>query len=129
VAISSTVKLNKSGTEITINGPVGPTNVQAVPQYISRTSQGLNRYSYKKTSARVQRWTLRFDSLTAAQWAALENFASTVINGPTSTFTYTHTDGNSYTVRMINDGLVGDRIDSNTWSTTLQLEIVSAGVA
>ena len=129
---SSTVTLaidpNSSGEDtITLNGPRSDQAIdKPVPRWVTDLTQGGTRYSYKLNSSTKRIWTLQFDFLTSAQKSDLETFFDTYAEGPENTFTYTHTDGNSYTARFAMTDLNFVRVGPNLWQVTMILEIGAA---
>ncbi len=120
---TTTVTLAKDATTITLNGPEGPSDVNCHPNWVSQLSEGLQRWSYRGTDTHLEAWALRLESLTLAQTQALRGFFYETVKGPTSTFTYTHTDGVSYTARFVNTGLKFQRRAHKDWACQIELEI------
>ena len=130
MALSSTVRLQfaESGSsgenDITINGPRGDQAIdRPVHRWVGGHSAGGTPYTYKVSASAKRIWNLQFDFLTAAQWLDLQQFFDLV--GPEEEFTYTHTDGNSYTARFVNTELLPTRVLPNLYSVPVQLEIGS----
>lgn len=123
---STTVTFNgsSSGADAVINGPASDQPVVPLPRYLTGLSQDGTRYSYKMNSATNRVWTLNFQWLTDQMKADLETFYYDEAGGPSSTFTYDHTDDNSYTARFVNTSLPFTRAGSNLWSCSVQLEIL-----
>lgn len=108
-------------TTITLNGP-RDSDPTGVPRYVLDTAAGGQVWSYKLAATIIDRWTMTLQSLTGAQKAALKNFFDNVVEGPSRTFTYTHTNGNSYTnVRFVDTFLKFKRSNANEWSVTITL--------
>lgn len=128
---SSTVLLthsagNSDETEIEINGPTGSTTVDGMPQWVTGQTADGTRIVYRGTSQVVNQWTLQFDSLTTAQRNALWGFFLNTAKGPEETWQYTHTDDSVWTsVRFLDTSLSWERMDNNTWGTTLRLELTT----
>lgn len=116
---------NSNVTAIEINGPVSPTNVDLLPMFVSDLSANNTRYSYQLTDTKVWHWSMRFDDLTTAQKNALEDFFTDTAKGPTNTFTYTHSDGETYTARFLDTALQFERRNSNEWATSFALEVTA----
>ena len=92
--------------------------------WVSAHADDLTHWSYQASNRYIEQWELRLHELTASQWAALRNFFYNTVKGPQTTFTYTHTDGESYQANFINERLEASRRDSNTFQTTIRLELV-----
>lgn len=109
---------------VTLNGPAGPTETRTLPRFVSDLSADHTRWTYQTTSAAKSHWTLTFGDLTTSQKNALETYFNNTAKGPTLTFAYVHTDGTSYSnCRFVDTELAFSRIDDNTWSVTLRLEV------
>lgn len=123
--MQTTVRLNKSGTSvIDITGPRGPTDVFLLPRFVTDLSASHERWTYQTTTAKKYQWTLTFDSLTTSEKNELETFFADVAKGPVNSWTYTHTDGTDYAgARFVDTALSFGRIDDNTWSVTLRIEL------
>lgn len=112
----------------TVNGPDGDQPYDSIANYVTALTQGGNRYSYKKSAASQKLWTLSFKFVTSSQRAALQTFFDGTAKGPTNTFTYIHTNGQSLTVRFAQPQLTWSRVTPNVWATSIQLEIVAGNV-
>lgn len=120
--MASTVTLLSGSTSIEINGPTGPTNPSPPANWnTSRTASGeLIVYRYSSNAKNI--WNLTFPMITTAQKVALYSFWRDTVSGPENTFTYTHTDGESYTARFLNS-LNFSRENNGYWSVVIQLEV------
>ena len=117
---------NAAGSRIDVTGPAGPTDVFVLPRFVTDLSASHQRWTYQTTSTKKFQWTLSFQSLTTQQKNELETFFADVAKGPTNTFRYTHTDGTTYTgCRFVDTQLAFGRVDNNTWSVTVRLEVGS----
>lgn len=82
------------------------------------------RYVYKMSSMNRWMWTLQFDAVTSPQKDKLiQFFYHPSVDGPTSTWSYTHTDGNVYTARFLQPSLPFGRVNSNLWTVQIELEL------
>lgn len=98
---------------VTLNGPVGGgQNVRPQARFVSGRTVNGTTYTYQKNSVTQNIWVLNFRDLTAAQKTNLQTYFNDVAKGPSNTFSYTHTDGTTYTgVRFMDNVLEFDRID------------------
>lgn len=119
----TTIKFSYSGTDCIVNGPDGATDVRTLSKWVTSLSEGLRRWSYKTTDRHVEQWTLRLDSLTKSMKQALQSFFDFQAQGPTRTFSYTHTDEEVYTARFVDTDLRWTRRNDQDWSVTLTLEL------
>ncbi len=123
MALSSKVTFARSGTTITVNGPSPGTDQALQPMFVTERSANHTRWVYQTTDTKMRVWTLNLNSLTLAQKNALEDFYTNTAKGPTNTFTYTHTDGNSYTCRFVDPMLPPfTRAAPGTFDIQLRLE-------
>lgn len=120
----ATVTLTLGGTSITIEGP-RDSQQDPRPRYTTDVAAGGARWVYKLATTIIDEWVLNFDYLSGAGKIALQNFFNNTVEGPTWSFTYTHTDGNSYAVRFKDTGLRFKRRNGNDWSVSFTLEIVN----
>lgn len=127
MAISANVTLNKSGTSITIPGPKDSSE-DSRPRYVSDESAGGSTWVYKMAATIINEWSLNFDYLSGADKSALIGFFNNTVEGPTNTFTYTHTDGEQYTVRFKDRALKFRRRNGNDWSCSFTLIVVNAAI-
>lgn len=121
---SSTVTLSLGSESITISGPASDQPIEPLAQYVTDIAQNGTRYSYRMSSGENRTWSLQLDFLTTEEKDDLESFYHDVVGGPSETFTWLHTDGNSYTARFINTNLPWQRVFSNLWKVALQIEIL-----
>ena len=121
--MSDTVTL---GT-VTMNGPVGAgQNVRPQARFVSGRTVNGTTYAYQKNEMTQNVWVLDFRDLTAAQKTALQTYFNDTAKGPSNTFSYTHTDGTTYTgVRFIDNVLEFSRIDGGKFFTC-QIKLLMA---
>ncbi len=119
---SANVTFGSGGSAVTVPGPPTQTDVNNLAQWITDSSANHTRWSYKLTGTAMYQWSIPLTALSGAQKVALQSFFTTTVGGPTSTFTYTHTDGNSYTVRFIDTSLSWSRVNGEMWDVTVRLE-------
>lgn len=106
----------------TVNGPVS-TDPGAYPMWVTDQTPNHTRFVYQLTSVKKWLWTLKFQDLTGVQKAALENYFHNTAQGPTNTFTYTHTDGQTYAnCRFADTELQFVRNNGNQWDVTIRIE-------
>ena len=124
--MSDTVTL---GT-VTMNGPVGGgQNVRPQARFVSGRTVNGTTYAYQKNSMTQNIWVLDFRDLTAAQKTALQTYFNAVAKGPSNTFSYTHTDGTTYTgVRFMDNVLDFNRIDGGKFFSCQIRLLVAAEV-
>jgi len=122
--MSSTIKFdNGAGTVINITGPAGRTNINHLALYATGINGNGDRWSYKYSSQKKYRWNMTLPNLTATMKNQLEDFYYNTADGPTNTFTYTHTDGTEYTgARFVNDDLQFSRVNDNEFSVSIVIE-------
>lgn len=107
-----------------ITGPSAPTPVSQAPKYVSEVSEGGQRFVYKANAATRFMWVLNFVDLTATEKANLQTYFDGTAQGPTNTFTYTHTDGTARTgVRFVDTSLNWQRSGPALWAVTVTLEL------
>ena len=109
-----------------INGPVS-TDIVEKPFTVHAETANYTVFTYQKTNQRATDWTLVFDAISDSQKQLINNFFYNVAIGPTNTFTYEHSDGNTYTARLLDDRLQWRRLP-NQWALTLRLRINSVEV-
>lgn len=129
MAVSTKVTLSKSGTTITVNGPPSDTDVEPLPRWATARTAGGTLISYKTLATIINRWKIPLGDLTAAQHTALVDFFESTVGGPGIDFTYTHTDGTSYTAQFVDTSLRFRRVNGKVWSTTLELQLVNQAVS
>lgn len=123
--MSATVSFVKDATTATINGPQRNQPLSNPRRHVTGLTPGGVRYVYKTTSHALRQWRLTFD-LTAAQKTALENFFYSTVDGPASAFSYTDTEGTTYTARFVDPELSFQRLGPNEFTTQVTLEINGA---
>lgn len=119
---SANVTFVKDATTVTVPGPPGPTDVNQLPLFVTDLSANHTRWTYKLTATGAYQWLIPLNALTLAQKQALQAFFTTTVGGPATTFTYTHTDGNSYTVRFVDTALAWNRENGTMWGVSVRLE-------
>lgn len=125
--MSTTINFTRGTTDLDLPGPAGTTNVRRAPQYSRGVNGNGESWSYKYHSKKLVRWAMTLRELTEANAQALDAFFegtdANSANGPTESFTYTHTDGTTYTgVRFVNENLDYTRSDGNTFSVSIEIE-------
>ena len=120
---STVVFAPPSGSSVTVNGPAQPQEVNVGPPFVTERSANGTLWTYQMTSTHVRIWTLHLDDLSQTQKSELEGFFLTVVKGPSTLFTYTHTDGASYTVRFTDTQLRFTRRGPQQWQVTVNLEV------
>jgi hypothetical protein len=102
---------------VTMNGPVGGgQSVRPKARFVSGRTVNGTTYVYQKNDQTQNVWVLAFNDLTAAQKALLQTYFNDVAKGPSNTFSYTHTDGTTYTgVRFLDNVLEFSRIDGGAF--------------
>ena len=102
---------------VTMNGPVGGgQSVRPQARFVSGRTVNGTTYTYQKNDQTQNIWVLSFKDLTAAQKAALQTYFTDVAQGPSNTFSYTHTDATVYTgVRFVDNVLEFSRIDGGAF--------------
>lgn len=120
---SSKVTFALGGTSIQVEGPDGPTDPAVQPQWVTDQTADLTRISYRTTNTVLTTWKMQLSNLTKASMQALRSFFYTTAKGPENTFTYTHTDGQTYTARFAMPALEPKRANSNEYSVALVLEV------
>ena len=115
-----------SGAEtVTLPGPPGGTDTPSMPRFVSDQSANGTRWTYQTTSAKRWYWSINLMDLTYAQKTALQTFFDDTVRGPVTAFTYTHTDGNSHTVRFTDTMLNFGRVNGTSWSVSFRLELTT----
>ena len=115
---------------VTMNGPGGGgQNVRPQARFVSGRTVNGTTYAYQKNSMTQNIWVLDFRDLTAAQKTALQTYFNDVAKGPSNTFSYTHTDGTTYTgVRFMDNVLDFNRIDGGKFFSCQIRLLVAAEV-
>lgn len=99
--------------------------VQLGRQFVSdRTADG-TRYTYQMTSSTKWEWELSFRDLSLSEKRDLEGFFRNNVRGPSLAFSYTHSDGSTYTARFAQDVLPWVRDSKELWSCTVRIETTS----
>lgn len=126
MALTVTFDLASSSAVTTINGPAFAAQpVQLVRQFVSdRTADG-TRYTYQLHNSTRWEWELSFRDLPLEDKQALERFFRSNARGPSVQFTYTHTDGSSYTARFAQDVLPWVRNHKELWDCSVRIETTS----
>lgn len=121
--MASTVVFALGSVSATVNGPESPTQVRHLPRWVTARTADHTRIVYQTPAPKTKEWTLNLRDLTTAQKAALQSFFDDTAQGPTNTFDYTHTDGNTYEdVRFLDVELAWERLGPNDWNLTVRLE-------
>ena len=115
---------------VTMNGPVGGgQNVRPQARFVSGRTVNGTPCAYQKNSMTQNIRVLDFPDLTAAQKTALQTYFNDVAKGPSNTFSYTHTDGTTYTgVRFMDNVLDFNRIDGGKFFSCQIRLLVAAEV-
>lgn len=119
---SKNITFTLGSDSVTVPGPPASTDVNPLPRFVSELSANHTRWTYQLTSTKTNQWSIPLQALNGTQKAALQAFFDNVVKGPSLTCTYTHTNGSSFTVRMIDTALVWIRNSDNMWDITLKLE-------
>lgn len=121
----TTVTFVKDLVSVSVPGPPHGTETASLPRYVSSVSAGHKRWSYTLVPLgdQLNQWTIQLDALTASQKADLQEFFDLTADGPNNTFTYTHTDGTSYSdARFVDTELRWSRANQEFWSTMFRIE-------
>ena len=113
---------------VVMNGPIGGgQSVRPKAQFVSGRTVNGTTYVYQKNDVTQNVWVLSFRDLTAAQKTALQTYFQDTAKGPSNTFSYTHTDGTTYTgVRFVDNVLEFSRIDGGAFfSCSIKLLIAA----
>lgn len=124
--MSSTVNFTKGASNYDINGPVGNQSISRSSRYSISESHDGTIWSYKRHAGSHRKWRLELTDVTSAQKDNLQSFFDSDAAGPTNTFTYTHTDGTSYTARFVQEELQWQRVGPNQWGVSITLDIEAA---
>lgn len=126
MAGASTVSFAIGGTTVTVNGPAGPTDVGPLPRQTIDRAADHTLWSYTHTSTKLWTWSIGLRDLTAAQKDAFEDFFLDTAVGPNTAFTYTHTDGTSYSnCRFLQTDLRWQRVNEAVWDVSIQIQVPS----
>jgi len=108
---------------VTVCAPAGPTQVDLLTGWVSDLSADFTRYVYRTTANYKRQWTLNLVNLTTAQKNSLESYFRSTALGPTNTFTYTHSDGTSYSAcRFMDTDLRFTRMNDAEWAVQVRIE-------
>ena len=115
---------------VTMNGPVGGgQDVRPKARFVSGRTVNGTTYTYQKNDQTQNVWVLDFRDLTAAQKTALQTYFQDTAKGPSNTFSYTHTDGTTYTgVRFVDNVLEFSRIDGGKFFSAQIRLLIAAEV-
>lgn len=90
--MASTVSFNGS---VVVNGP-RESSIAQVPIDTQQLTPNAVLWHYRLSTTKRWRWTMTLSLLTDSQKAALETFFWDTAKSGANTFTYVHTDGQSY---------------------------------
>lgn len=121
--MSSTVNFTSGATSVDVNGPGGATQPDLLPMTAHAKAANNAHRAYRLTDTKVWQWRMQLTALTNAMRDALENFFTDTVFGPNTSFTYTHTDGSSYTAYFLQDELRWTRHDGATWDVEVVLRL------
>lgn len=108
---------------VEVNGPsAGGTQIRSRARHVTDETADLTRFAYQTTSTKKDLWTLPLSEVTDEQKSALQTFFDDTAQGPANTFSYTHTDGQTYTARFVDTELSWSR-RSKTWDCTVRIEV------
>lgn len=114
-----------SATTVTIPGPPGQTDIAPSARFVTDLSANHTRWTYQVTTAQKFLWSMSVMDLTEQQRSDFQAFFENIAKGPTYQFTYTHTDGLTYTARFIDTVLKWGRLNDKSFSTNFTLEFDS----
>lgn len=112
----------KDAVSVTVPGPPGATDATSLPRFVTDLSANYTRWTYTLTTTKKRNWSIQLADLTAQQKIDLQSFFEDTVDGPNETFTYTHTDGTSHTVRFVDTMLNWQRVNGTQWGTSFRLE-------
>ena len=115
---------------VTMNGPVGGgQDVRPKARFVSGRTVNGTTYTYQMNDQTQNVWVLDFRDLTAAQKVLLQTYFQDTAKGPSNTFSYTHTDGTTYTgVRFLDNVLEFSRIDGGKFFSAQIRLLIAAEV-
>lgn len=119
MASSSTVQFG--GVEV--NGPGNSTDIQSNTRFVSGETADGTVFVYQSTSTKYDLWTLRLSELTDTMKNDLQGHFDDTAKGPTNTFTYQHTDGNSYDNCRYEDTSLQWSRNARQWNCTIRIRV------
>lgn len=122
MAKRATCEFTKDSTTIEIPGPA-TSNVRNTPQYARSETPSGQHWVYKGRSSARDVWILEFKGLGNTDKDNLQDFFDTTVGGPGVSFTYEHTDEESYTARFLQDSLQFTPEFPGWWNITLEIEV------
>ena len=120
----SKVRFSASGTNCDVEGPEGNIDVSPQPQWVTDQTADLTRIAYRTTNTVLSTVKLQLNNLTKAQWQALRSFFFTAVKGPELPFSYTHTDGTTYSnCRFAMPTLEPRRVNGNEYAVAITMDV------
>lgn len=119
------VKFAKGASTIEVPGPPKETQIAAPAVFVTGSTVGGVRFGYKASGSVRELWTVPLEALNGTQKQALQTFFYTTVGGPGVTFTYTHTDEQSYTAQFVGPGLQWRRQNAEMWDCSVVLEVTT----
>ena len=121
---TSTVEFLSGPTSVVISGPVSPSTFRLLSRTVSDLTAGHKRYVYQLTSKKIRQWSLTFTDLDEDQKRDLEDFFFDIAVGPSNTFVYVHTNGETYSdVRFATNDLEFERTEPGRYRVQVLLEL------
>ena len=120
----SKVRFAYSGTNCDVEGPEGNIDVSPQPQWVTDQTADLTRIAYRTTNTVMSTVKLQLNNLTKAQWQALRSIFFTTVKGPELAFSYTHTDGTTYTnCKFAMTTMEPRRVNGNEYSVSITMDV------
>lgn len=119
---SINVVFTLGAVSVTVPGPPASTDANCLPRFVTDLSANHTRWTYQLTTTKTNQWSIPLMALNGTQKAALQAFFDDTVRGPSLTFTYTHTNGSTFTVRFIDTALQWIRNSDNMWDINVKLE-------
>lgn len=92
--------------------------------WTSPTGADWERSVMRQTEVAKWNWVIDLYGIPASEFIDLEDFFADVVDGPASTFSYTHTDGRTYTVRFADTEIARTRRGNKHVDITFEIEMV-----
>ena len=116
------VTFSKDSTTVTLPSPKPGSTAREVKTQVSALTAGGERYVYDKgiDSFFID---LTFESLNNTEKANLLSFFHTTVDAMAETFTYTDSNGSTYTARFVYPTLHFTKVAAGVWDVKFTLEL------
>jgi len=127
VAKSLNVTFVNGSTTVTLPGPIGGSAMSRIKAQAIGLSAGGTRFAYDKGATDRFEAELAFKNLSTDEKEDLDSFFDSDVDGVTTTFTYTDTNGQEYTARFLEPELRITKVVFGIWDVSMKLELSVMG--